>query len=132
MSELADRIEIAGLFARLARLLDEGRPEDIADVYAEDVEVTSPRGSLRGIAEVMAFLRRPREEGERTQHLNGDVLVDLDGDSARASAYQLVHYFRAGQPPHRRSGLRVVYIAIRTPAGWRFREGRLMLMWADG
>ena len=128
---LTDRIEIAELFARLARLLDEGRYEDVRSVYAEDVVVHSPLGGeLHGIDEVLAFLRGSRVEGEHTQHLHGDVLVKVSGDQAEASANQLVHRYRAGEPPHRESGLRLAYTAVRTPAGWRFREGRLTLAWA--
>jgi SnoaL-like domain len=131
--ELADRLEIAELFARLARLLDEGRHEDVRLVYAEDVVVRSPRGGeLHGIDEVIAFLRRSAVDGEHTQHVNGDVLLNLDGDRVEASANQLVHYYRTGEPPHRRSGLRLAYTVVRTPAGWRFREGRLTLAWVQG
>jgi len=131
-TEMADRLEISELFARLARLLDEGMHEAVRTVYAEDVVVRSPRGELHGVDDVVAFLRRSRVEGEHTQHVNGDVLVDLDGDRARASASQLVHYYRTGEPPHRRSGLRLAYTAVRTPAGWRFREGNITLAWAQG
>jgi len=131
-TQIADRLEIAELFARLARLLDEDRHDDVRTVYAEDVAVRSPRGALHGADEVIAFLRRSRIEGEHTQHVNGDVLVDVDGDRAEASANQLVTYYRTGEPPHRRSGLRLAYSAVRTPAGWRFREGRITLAWGEG
>jgi hypothetical protein len=129
--EVADRIEIAELFARLARLLDEGRHEDVHTVYDRDVVVRSPRGEMHGIDEVLAMLRRSRVEGENTQHVHGDVLVSTDGDQIRATANQLVTYFRTGEPPHRRSGLRLAYTAARTPAGWRFREGRVTLAWSE-
>jgi SnoaL-like domain len=127
----ADRIEIAELFARLARLLDEDRHEDVHTVYDRDVVVRSPRGEVHGIDEVLALLRRSRVEGEHTQHVNGDVLVSVDGDQIMATANQLVTYYRTGEPPHRRSGLRLAYTAARTPAGWRFREGRVTLAWAE-
>jgi hypothetical protein len=78
---------------------------------------------VRSVDEVIAFLRRSQVEGEHTQHVNGDVLVEVDGDGAEASANQLVHYYRTGEPPHRRSGLRLAYTAVRTPAGWRFPRG---------
>ncbi|GIH10400.1 hypothetical protein Rhe02_84670 [Rhizocola hellebori] len=128
--ELADRVEIAELFARLARLLDDGRIYDINTVYADDVVVRSPRAELHGIEEVLAFLRTSKVEGEHTQHVNSDVLVTVDGDQVRASASQLVHYFRAGEAPHRSSGLRLAYRVVKTPAGWRFREGQLTLAWS--
>jgi len=128
---LADRVEIAELFARLARILDERRPEDVRTVYAEDVVVRSPRGELHGADAVIAFLQRSQVDGEHTQHLHSDALVSVEGDRVRASANQLVHYFRDGQAPHRRSGLRLSYTVVRTPAGWRFREGSLTLAWAQ-
>ncbi|WP_017559129.1 nuclear transport factor 2 family protein [Nocardiopsis baichengensis] len=81
-----DRAEITELFARLALLLDQGRHEEVHRVYADDVEVRSPKGGvLRGIDEVAAFLDGARAAGERTHHVHGDVLVDgpADGDGGR-------------------------------------------------
>lgn len=130
--ELTDRLEIAELFARLARLLDDGRHEDVHTVYDRDVVVRSPRGEMRGIDEVLAVLARSRVEGEHTQHVHGDVLVTADGDHIQATANQFVTYYRTGEPPHRRSGLRLAYTVARTPAGWRFREGRVTLAWSEG
>jgi hypothetical protein len=126
----ADRVEIAELFARLARLLDDGRHEDIHTVYAPDVVVHSPRTDLHGIDEVLGFLRRSRVETEHTQHVNGGVLVTVDGARVEASVNQLVHYYHSpGDPPHRSSGLRLTYTVVPTPAGWRVREGWITLAW---
>jgi ketosteroid isomerase-like protein len=129
-NHVADRLEIAELFARLARVLDEGLYDDVHTVYTHDVVVHSPRGGeLRGIDEVTGFLRRFQVTGERTQHAHGDVLVTVDGDRAEASANQLVYFYRDGEPPHRTSGLRLDYTAVRTPAGWRFDTARIVLLW---
>jgi hypothetical protein len=129
-SLVADRIEIADLFIRLARLLDEGAYEDADAVYTDDVAVHSPRGGeLRGIDEVVGYLRRTQVAGEHTQHTTTDVLVNIDGDQAAASANSLVYFYRGGQPPHRTSGLRMACTAARTPAGWRFRDVRIVLAW---
>ncbi|MFF4713379.1 nuclear transport factor 2 family protein [Streptomyces eurythermus] len=125
----ADRVEIAELLARLARLLDEGRHEDISTVYHHDITVRSPRAELHGLDEVAAHLRRSRVEGENTQHVHGDVLVRVDGDRAEATANQLVYFYRDGEPPHRTSGLRVACTTVRTPAGWRIGELRITLAW---
>jgi 3-phenylpropionate/cinnamic acid dioxygenase small subunit len=124
-----DRLDVIELFARLARLLDENRHDDIHTVYTEDVEVRSPRVHVHGIDEVTTFLREAQVADERTQHIHGNVLVDLDGDEARASANQLVYYFRDGEPPHQTSSVELAYKAVRTAAGWRFREGRITLVW---
>lgn len=128
-TQTADRLDITDLFARLALLLDENRHDDIHTVYTEDVVAHSPRADLRGIDEVVAFLRQAQVVDERTQHIHGNVLVDLDGDEARASANQLVYYFRDGEPPHQTSSVQLAYKAVRTAAGWRFREARITLAW---
>lgn len=127
---LADRQEVAELLTRLGRLLDEGRHRDALSVYADGVVVRSPRaGTLRGIDEVNAFLEASHVEGERTQHVYTDVLVDLDGDRAEVSANTFTHVYRDGAPPHRTSGLRIRGTAVRTPGGWRLREAEMALAW---
>ncbi|WP_331770122.1 nuclear transport factor 2 family protein (plasmid) [Embleya sp. NBC_00888] len=127
-----DRTEIADLLIRLARLLDERRWEDAGTVFADDVAVHSPRGGeLQGLDKVVGYMRRAEVEGELTQHMTTDVLVDVDGDADRAtaSANSLVYFHRDGQAPHLTSGLRLTCTAVRTPAGWRIREYRIKLAW---
>jgi 3-phenylpropionate/cinnamic acid dioxygenase small subunit len=127
---LADRIEIADLFTRFARLLDEKRWEDADTVFTDDVAVHSPRsGEIRGIDKVVGFMRQAEVEGQHTQHMTTDLLVDVDGDRATASANSLVYFYRDGQAPHLTSGLRLACTAVRTPAGWRLGESWTMLAW---
>ena len=127
---LGDRIEIADLFSRFARLLDEKRWEDAGTVFTDDVAGHSPRsGEIHGLDKLVAFLRQSEVEGEHTQHLTTDLLVDLAGDRAAASANSLVYFYRDGQAPHVTSGLRLACTTVRTPAGWRIRETRTILVW---
>ncbi|WAL64140.1 nuclear transport factor 2 family protein [Amycolatopsis cynarae] len=127
---VADRIEIADLFTRFARLLDEERWEDADTVYADDVAVHSPRGGeLRGIDKVVGFMRQAEVEGQHAQHVTTDLLVDVDGDQAAASANSLVYFYRSGQAPHFASGLRLTSTVVRTAVGWRFREMRIVPAW---
>lgn len=127
---IADRIEITDLFTRLALLLDEKRWEDADTVFTDDVTVRSPRGGeLRGIDNVVGFIQQGEVEGEHTQYTTTDLLVDVDGDQASASANSLVYYYRDGQAPHFTGGLRLAGIVVRTPAGWRFREQRITPVW---
>lgn len=125
-----DRLEIADLFTRLALLLDDRRWDDAGTVYTGDATVLSPRGGeLRGVDALAGFLRGTLTEGERTQHLTTDILVDVHGDRAVASANSLVHFYRDGRAPHRTGGLRLEHTAVRTPAGWRFDEARITPGW---
>jgi 3-phenylpropionate/cinnamic acid dioxygenase small subunit len=127
---IADRIEITDLFTRFARLLDEGRWEDAGTIFTDDVAVHSPRGGeLRGIDKVVGFMLQAEVEGEHAQHINTDLLVNVNGDQAAVSANSLVYYYRDGQAPHFTSGLRLASTAVRTPAGWRFREWRITPAW---
>lgn len=126
---MTDRTEIVDLFARLAHLLDDKDWEAARAIYTKDIVVHSPRAELHGIDELVNYLRESEIEGEHYQHMNTDVLVEVDGDRARASANQLVHFYRDGEPPHRISGLRLAYRAVRTPAGWRFSEAQIKLAW---
>ncbi|MFD0885085.1 nuclear transport factor 2 family protein [Streptosporangium algeriense] len=126
----ADHIEIADLFARFARLLDEKRWEDVGTVFADDVAVHSPRGGvLHGIDTIADFMRRSDVEGQQTQHLTTDLLTEVDGDQAAVSAYSLVFYYRDGKAPHFAGGLRMTGALVRTTAGWRFREQRITPLW---
>lgn len=127
---VSDRIEIADLFSRFARLLDEKRWDEADTVFTHDVTVHSPRsGEIRGIDALVAFMRQAEVEGEHTQHVTTDLLVDVDGDEAVATANSLVYFFRDGRAPHVSSGLRLACTAVRTPAGWRLRESRTVLVW---
>jgi ketosteroid isomerase-like protein len=125
----ADRLEITELFARLTRVLDDKDHEGLRAIYADDVVVHSPRGEFHGIDEVLDYVRRVDDEHERTQHMHTDVIVDVDGDQATASANELVYFYRDGQPPHRTSGLQLAYAAERTPVGWRLTKATIKLAW---
>jgi hypothetical protein len=110
-------------------LLDEKRWVDADTVFTDDVAVHSPRGELDGLDKVVGFMRQAEVKGEHTQHVTTDLLVNVDGDQAAASANSLVYFYRDGQAPHLTSGLRLACTAMRTPAGWRLRESRTMLAW---
>jgi 3-phenylpropionate/cinnamic acid dioxygenase small subunit len=126
---IADRMEIADLFTRFARLLDEQRLDDADTIFTEDVEVHSPRIQVRGIDKVVDFMRQAEVEGEHTQHTTTDLLVNVNGDQAAVSANSIVYYYRDGQSPHQTGGLRLACAVVRTTAGWRLRETRIMLAW---
>jgi hypothetical protein len=57
------------------------------------VTAHSPRaGTLRGIYAVADFIRRSAVDGECSRHTTTDLLVDVSGDRAAASANSLVYY----------------------------------------
>ncbi|MBB1155440.1 nuclear transport factor 2 family protein [Amycolatopsis dendrobii] len=124
---ITDRLDVAELFARLARMLDERRHDEIDRVYHPGIAVHSPRGELHGLAEVTEFLTQQRDE--LAQHVHSDILVDLDGERATATANQLVYFYREGEPPHRRSGVRLTTAMAKTAEGWRFTDMGISPAW---
>lgn len=129
MAHATDRAEIAELVARLARVLDERRFDELRNVYLPDAQTSSPRGTLRGVDEIVDTLRRTSPPDELTQHFNTNVVVDLDGDRAQVSTDQLVYFFRQGEAPHETAGVDARYTAVRTPAGWRFAHAQISPRW---
>lgn len=129
---IADRIEIADLFARFGLLLDEKRWDDAHTVFTDDVTGHSPRsGDIQGLDKLVAFMRQSDVEGEHAQHVTADLLVDLNGDEAAAAANSLVYFFREGEAPHQSSGLRLTCKLARTTAGWRIRDVLITLAWTQ-
>jgi hypothetical protein len=131
VQELTDRLEITDLVTRLGHWLD-GRGGDPSTIYDRDIVARSPRGEFHGFDEVLAFVTRDDPSGERYQHFHTDVLVHLDGDRAEVTANQLTNFFQPGEAPHRSSGLRLRYEAIRRPDGWRIAVADIELAWLVG
>lgn len=125
-----DRVEIAGLVSRLGRLLDDKRWEDAHTVFHPEVAIHSPRyGETTGFDEFLEVMRRTEQPDVLTQHSTTGLLIDLDGDRATVSADSTNHFYRAGEAPFRTASLRMDWVVVRTPAGWRVRDTRTTVLW---
>lgn len=133
---LPDRLDITDLFARWARLLEEKRWDDAGTVFSDDVLLHTPRvgdSAIHGLADAIAYLHQVSAQGAgRSQHFTTDILIEVDGDTASATANSLVYFFRDGEPAHMSSGLSLTYAAVRTPNGWRFSELTTQHLWTQG
>ncbi len=119
-----DRQHIVDLISRLGRWLDDKRFDDARSVLTEDVTVSTPGGQAEGIERVVA--QASRNHQVPTQHLITNVLVDLDGDTATATANLLVTF--AGDTVEQQ-GERYRFGAARTDAGWRLRRIEVTPIW---
>lgn len=96
---VADRLAIHELFATYAHTYDQGRLDDLADLWTEDA-VFEIRGSIGSMPTVMAGRdqivahMRARHEATRPvqrRHVITNVVVEsLDGDTATAAATLLL------------------------------------------
>ena len=124
-----DREAISDLITRLYRLLDEQRFDELSSVYTEDAELVFPRGEMHGLDAVKAKARERAVQYPRMQHLNTDLVVEVDGDVARARGNHLAFHV---EPSGTRFDAGVVhhFEAARTPAGWRLTRVTGDLIWS--
>jgi len=125
-----DRHEVAGLVSRLYALIDEGRYDELGSVYARDVELELPTGSLRGLENIVTVARQRFGRYERVQHVSSDVLVELEDDAASIRANHLAYHLHAGGRFD--AGIVQRFEAARTPDGWRLTKGRADVIWRTG
>ena len=119
-----DREQITDLISRLGRWLDDKQFDDARSVLTEDVTVSTPGGQAEGLERVVA--QASRNHQVPTQHLITNVLVDIDGDTAAATANLLVTF--AGDTLDQQ-GERYRFDAARTPDGWRLRRIEVTPIW---
>lgn len=123
LQELTDRQEITDLITAYTRAVDTARFADLTEVFADDavLDYSSPGGPVGTLAEVTPFIENLLGF-ERWQHTIGQVAIDLDGDTARATAYfinPMVARNRDGGEVVLEVGGYYHHDLVRTPAGWR-------------
>ena len=133
VTALLDRAAITDLITGLGRLLDESRFEDVHLVFDTSAVLPGPRGTFTGLSEIRAFFEAGADPAVRTQHLYTDVLIDVEGDQATASANAVTAFFPAGlpgpAPAHRLVGLTSRFAARRGPEGWRLTRVEVTPLW---
>ena len=121
-----DRHDITDLISRLGRWLDDKRFDEARAILTEDVTVRTPGGQAEGIERAVA--QASRNHQVPTQHLITNVLVDLDGDTATATANLLVAF--AGDTLDLQ-GERYSFGATRTADGWRLSRIEVTPVWRE-
>ncbi|WP_331765275.1 nuclear transport factor 2 family protein (plasmid) [Streptomyces sp. NBC_01384] len=136
---LSDRADITGLIDRFALGLDHVDPEWCDEewyrsLFTQDVRLDLPNGTHHGIAGLPEFLRGPKLQWARTQHLTTNCVVDVQGDRATARAnVQAVHVPHEDSAPLFVGGAHYDVRAERTAAGWRIPQLTVTVLWtAEG
>ncbi len=83
---LAER-EISRQLIRMARAMDERDWEAFAAITTDDIRADFGLGEISGRDEVIAFVRQFLDNCGVTQHLLGNVVIDVSGDTATSEAY---------------------------------------------
>ena len=96
---LLDEREIIRGLSRFARILDQKRWDDLADVFARDLTFNyGSGGEQEGMEALEQQMRQYLDVCGGTQHLIGSILVDVDGDRAESSAYVQARHQRRDDP----------------------------------
>ena len=87
-SSVEDRMAIEDTLNRLCRALDQADWEAMRDLLAPDVSWTSAAfGTHHGAEGWIENQVSSRSRLERAQHLISNLIVELDGDTARVESY---------------------------------------------
>jgi hypothetical protein len=137
LQELADRQEIVDVITRYTRAVDTRHWDGLDDVFTDDgvLDYTAVGGPADTARAVKGWLVVGLSGFLRYQHVIGQVAIDLDGDSARATAY----FTNPMVAPDGAGGEKIVEVGgyyhhdlVRTPHGWRSRRMVDETIWFRG
>jgi hypothetical protein len=115
---LAER-EIARSLARFARAMDEREWATVGEVLTEDATADMGLGLVQGRSAIIAFIRSFLDDCGPTQHLLGNLVVDVDGDQAFSRCYVSDLHKGVGEKSHLTFSTLGEY-----HDRWRRRDGR--------
>lgn len=96
---LAER-EIYRAVVRLARAMDERDWSALDDILLLDATAELGMGPVSGRDNIVAFIRSFLDDCGPTQHLLGNMLIDVDGDEARSRCYVSDMHKGLGEKSH--------------------------------
>jgi len=117
---MTDHEAIARVVARYCHLLDDGRWDEFADIWAEDAEFVLGGETTRGRDAIRASIEATQPPERRGRHLAVNVEVDVDGDEASA-VVDFMFWAR-----DREGKAKLMFLGryddrlVRTDGGWRF------------
>ncbi len=89
LAELIDRQQITDLLTRYTRAVDTRNFDDLYEVFTADavLDYSAPGGPVGPPSEVVPWIEKGLAGFTRAQHMLGQVAIELDGDTATATAY---------------------------------------------
>ena len=133
--DLIDKQAIRDLQNFYSACLDAGEYDSLDQVFTADVIADyGEAGYNDGVTAVKETCRVALDPLTAVQHINGNHMAHIDGDTAAASCYFHVHQVRADTPggDHFEMGGRYEDELERHPDGWRIRRRRLTIIWSNG
>ena len=127
LEAIADRLQIDDLLTRYATGLDAKDWDLWATCFTEDafIDYESAGGIKGDLPEVRAWLEKTMEMFPMTQHVVGNRVIEIDGDTATARSA----FYNPMGLPDANGGMKLFFDGgyyndrlVRTADGWKIRE----------
>lgn len=100
LDDLVAERDIYRALTRFARAMDARDWAALDAIVVEDATADIGTGPLQGRAELIAHMRAFLDDCGPTQHMLGNVLVEVEGDRATSNAYVRDMHIGAGDKAH--------------------------------
>ncbi|MEH6789935.1 nuclear transport factor 2 family protein [Parasphingorhabdus sp.] len=91
ISDMLDKQDCIELVHRMARAIDRCDAELVGELFHPDA--TDDHGSYKGSAkDFVPWVMDVLKGMNRTQHIIGNILIELDGDTAQGESYFIAHH----------------------------------------
>jgi uncharacterized protein (TIGR02246 family) len=131
---LVDKAEIGSLLLSFGAALDSKDWEGYADTFTEGGVFEIMGQKRTGREEIAAGPARDLERYDRLQHYSTNHVIEVDGDTAKASHYLIGVHVPDGKHHSRHAdvGGRYLCECRRTAAGWKLSSARIEVLWSSG
>jgi hypothetical protein len=102
LQRLCDERDVQRTLILFARAMDDRDWTAMAEILAGDAEGDFGTGRLHGSAAIIELIRGFLDNCGPTQHLLGNVVIDVDGDTAVSQAYIRDVHLRSDADPSAR------------------------------
>jgi len=131
---MADREDIIELAVRYTWALDTKNVEGLRDVFTPDATAMLRGVECNGVDEIIARIGGAILRLDRTQHLIGNHLVSVDGDTGTHRCHLQSQHVREGTEGGDNFIVGGYYDdrVVRTPDGWRIAHRLMQQTWTEG
>ncbi|MGE2817203.1 nuclear transport factor 2 family protein [Mycobacterium heidelbergense] len=102
LQRLCDERDVQRALTLFARAMDDRDWTAMAEILADDAEGDFGTGRLHGSAAIIELIRGFLDSCGPTQHLLGNVVIDVDGDAAVSRSYIRDVHLRSDADPSAR------------------------------
>ena len=132
--EISDRFEIQDLLYHYADIIDRKAADELRDVFTADahIDYSAFDGSVGDLETTIAFLKEALPAFPNSQHLNANMQIKVNGDTAegRVMCFNPMEMAMGEGESHVfMLGLWYVDKYVRTDKGWRIKERAEVKSW---